>query len=529
VVEIRWDLNNGPLRPTWGLNCWGRALPSEHLPVSKRTYAKRLMALGLGITLGFLAICGSVLWGSRNQDREQAHQSAANVIATISSEVARNFELYDLSLQAVVEGMQIPELSQLSPKMRQLFLFDRAATAKDMGSIFVLDKTGTVVIDSRTLAPRAVNYAQSDFFKVHAQITNAGPYVSQPWVAPNGEYLIAISRRLSNSDGTFLGVVVGTLRLSYFHDMFRKLKLSDLDVLSLVREDGAIVMRSPFEIGLIGHDLSRSPIFQKVAAHPSGSFEDASRIDGVERLYVFQRVGSSPLIITYGLAIDTIYAEWRQEAWRIGLLMLVLCATNIALVIFLARALKRRSEAEYQLAIIATTDALTGLCNRRRLDELFDIEWRRALRTQSPVALLMIDADKFKEFNDQFGHLLGDAALAAIAQCIQSNTRRAGDISARYGGEEFAVLLPGTSTADAFDLAEQIRASVLTLRTDQQGRPDCTPTVSIGLASMVPRQGLQSRDLIKAADTALYEAKRKGRNRTEPVVRLADAERLVAA
>jgi hypothetical protein len=131
----------GRYDPTWGLNCWGRALPSNYLPVCKRTYAKRLIALGLSITLGFSAICGSVLWGSRNRDREQARQSAANVIATISSEIDRNLELYDLSLQAVGDGIKLPESSRISPELRQLLLFDRAATAKDMGSIFVLDKT----------------------------------------------------------------------------------------------------------------------------------------------------------------------------------------------------------------------------------------------------------------------------------------------------------------------------------------------------------------------------------------------------
>jgi diguanylate cyclase (GGDEF)-like protein len=147
------------------------------------------------------------------------------------------------------------------------------------------------------------------------------------------------------------------------------------------------------------------------------------------------------------------------------------------------------------------------------------VEWRRALRNQTPVALLMIDADHFKAYNDNFGHQAGDIALKAIAHCIASSARRASDIGARYGGEEFAVLLPDTSAAEAVQLAEQIRKSVIILRDDQQGRPDSTPTVSIGAASMIPRQGLQPRDLIKAADTALYAAKSNGRNRTEPALR----------
>ena len=225
---------------------------------------------------------------------------------------------------------------------------------------------------------------------------------------------------------------------------------------------------------MIGKNLAATPVFKRISAYPFGSFKDTAGIDGVERLYVFQRVAEHPLILTYGMSTDAIYADWHQKALSIGLLMLVLCAINLALVVFLTRALKSRSEAEYKLSIMATTDSLTGLCNRRRLDEVFDLEWRRAQRVQSTVALLMIDADNFKAYNDQFGHQAGDAALIAIARCIESNTQRAAEITARYGGEEFAVLLPGASLSDAVKMAERIRESVAILRADQQGRPDST-------------------------------------------------------
>jgi diguanylate cyclase (GGDEF)-like protein len=490
-------------------------LSLNHLSAPQKNYAKRLIAVGIAVTLGFSAILGFVLWESRSQEREQARQAAYNVIATMSSEIDRNLEIYDLSLQAVVDGMKLPELSKLTPELRQMLLFDRAATAKDMGSIFILNENGTVIVDSRTLTPRADSYAQSDFFLAQKDKLGAGPYLSRPWLAADGEYLIAISRRLSNPDGSFSGVVVGTLRLSYFEKMFSKVKLGDHDALILVREDGSMVMRSPLMGQMIGRNLAASSIFQKTTTYLSGSFEDVARIDGVKRMYVYQHVGEQPLTLCYGISLDSIYAAWRQKAWLIGSLMLVMCAINIALIVFLTRALRRRSEAEYQLSIVATTDGLTKLCNRGRLDEVFDIEWRRAQRIQDPIALLMIDADNFKNYNDQFGHQAGDAALLAIAHCIETNSRRATDICARYGGEEFAVLLPGTLVAEAVDLAEKIRASLLALRADQQGRPDSTPTVSIGAASIIPRQGLQPRDLIKAADTALYEAKCNGRNRTE--------------
>jgi diguanylate cyclase (GGDEF)-like protein len=236
------------------------------------------------------------------------------------------------------------------------------------------------------------------------------------------------------------------------------------------------------------------------------------------------------LHIVAGLAHETIYADWRREVWVIGSLNLALCVITMSLVVFLARALKRRTIAEHDRAIMATTDGLTGICNRQRFDELLENEWRRAQRTQTPIALLMIDADDFKAFNDKHGHQAGDAALAALAQCIAGGATRAADLAARYGGEEFSVLLPGESVEGALLVAEKIRATVLTLRDQQQGRPDISPTISVGVASIIPQIGLSARDLVKSADAALYKAKQQGRDCcvTASAVRLVQNANLAA-
>jgi diguanylate cyclase (GGDEF)-like protein len=495
-------------------------MPTRHLAAPQTSYANRLIVLGIIIiTAGFCAVFAAGLWESRDRDRERARLAASNVIASVSSEIERNLERYGLSLEAVVDGLKLPDIATIRPELRQHVLFDRAATAKDMGSIFVLDHEGTLIYDSRILAPMPEGHAGRDYFVVHRQNPRAGLYVSMPWHTINGHY-IAISRVLTDASGAFAGAVVGTMRLSYFETIFRELNLGARDTITLVRENGTMIMRAPLERDMIGRNLASSPVFARIVAHPSGSFEEIGRIDGVERLFVFKRVADYPLIVSYNLAIADIYAGWWRKVWQFGSLILALCAINLMLVVFLIRALKQRGEAQQQLAAMATTDGLTGLCNRRTLDSAFESEWKRAQRAAAPLALLMIDADSFKNYNDLFGHQTGDTALIAIAHCIQDSAQRATDICARYGGEEFAVLLPGLSTAEAAEHAETIRASVLTLRAQQQGRPDSTPTISIGVASMIPRVGLEPRDLIKAADAALYDAKRRGRNRTASTHRL---------
>jgi diguanylate cyclase (GGDEF)-like protein len=177
--------------------------------------------------------------------------------------------------------------------------------------------------------------------------------------------------------------------------------------------------------------------------------------------------------------------------------------------LFLAREIGRRAIAEEKLEELATTDALTGLKNRRKFDAVIDTEWRRAARQKTPLAVLMIDADHFKSYNDTFGHQAGDQVLIGIAICISDSVRRAGDCVARYGGEEFAVLLPGLSSVAAFVVAETIRLKVLQWSDD----PTVT-TVSIGIAGLTPSATMEWPVLLKAADEALYAAKANGRNQS---------------
>ena len=174
------------------------------------------------------------------------------------------------------------------------------------------------------------------------------------------------------------------------------------------------------------------------------------------------------------------------------------------------REIKHAYEQMEQLAI---SDGLTGIANRRRFDAVFDQEWRRGMRDREPLAIMMIDVDCFKLFNDLYGHLAGDDCLRRIAASIKGSVRRAGDLAARYGGEEFVVLMPGTNLAGALEVAEMVRLHVELLHLEHSRNPHQIVTISIGCWSIVPKHNVPAESLIEAADQGLYAAKQGGRNR----------------
>lgn len=481
---------------------------------TRRISPRWLLAAAAIVVIGFTVICGSVLMSMRRGDEKLAHQTLGNLASSIDADVARNVELYDLSLRNVVGNMTEPELVEISRPMRQLILFDHAATARHFGAIQVTDVAGNVTLDSSTLDPKPQNFADEEFFKVHKRDPLFGLYISKPMLH-QGSYGIVLSRRIAARDGTFLGIVAGFIRYTYFHEMVDRLQLEPNDVITVLRQDGVIVMRAPFDMDVIGRDVSKMRGVQKALAYFSGSYVGRASNDDIERLFVW-REGAHPLIVMVGRSTDVIFGQWRKEALQIGGAMAALGLIACALMLILAREMGKRGEMEDRMARLAMTDGLTGLANRRHFDVVLEKEWQRAQRARAPISLLMIDADHFKVFNDSFGHQAGDLVLCGIAWSIARHAKRASDCAARYGGEEFALILPGLSLVDAIELGEQIRVEVGHLERDGM----TTTTISVGAACLVPSSLTTSNDLISNADSALYAAKAHGRNQTWPVAPL---------
>ncbi|WP_170162387.1 sensor domain-containing diguanylate cyclase [Caldimonas tepidiphila] len=174
------------------------------------------------------------------------------------------------------------------------------------------------------------------------------------------------------------------------------------------------------------------------------------------------------------------------------------------------------ARANQQLSRLAAFDELTGLANRRHFDETLADEFKRAHRSATPLSVLMLDVDFFKQFNDSYGHTAGDACLRRVAMAIRHALRRPGDLPARWGGEEFAVLLPQTDAEGALAVAQLVRGALLSQSIEHRGSPLGCVTISVGVhCSMPSRGGPGPAGMMECADRALYAAKQRGRNRAE--------------
>lgn len=480
---------------------------------SSQTFIWSATGLGLFILLSsFVAIA----YDSYRSTMRINDQAAANIAALIDQDIARNLDLFDLSLQAVLDGVNNPEVLNQMPRLRQITLFDRSATARGLGALVALDQNGSIFLDSLSEKPRQGNFADREYFIVHRDSqTDIGLYLSLPFRArlQGGIWSISVSRRITRPDGSFGGIVSGTVKLDYFQQLFTRVALGSGGSISLFREDGTLLARNfADDDHQIGSNWQNRPVFARLQHQTRGSFVSDQSIDGQSRLFSFSRVGRFPLTVVVALPMSLVLEPWWSKTIVFSGIFAVMVGSVLLLVWMLEKELRRRAIAETAAAMLARTDGLTKLANRRAFEEGLSSEWLRATRYGHPMSLIMIDVDQFKLFNDTYGHRAGDHALTAIAEVIAQATRRPGDLAGRYGGEEFAILLPDTDRRGATEVAAAIHEGVNRLRIEHTASDHKIVTISAGVATAMLRPGTMAASLVDDADAALYRAKAQGRN-----------------
>lgn len=464
------------------------------------------------MSLGVMAISFVTLMAARDGAIAHAHETSRNVTAVLVSNIARTVDTSNNALLGLISALDKPAIQNMDPGLRHELLFDRTAAEYVIG-VGLTDDRGRLLDGCCSNALNS-DFSDRDYFKVHRESPDAGLYVSHIYQARtvSGSETIAVSRRINRPDGSFGGVVVVAIDASYFKRLLSNLNVGPRGVTAIVRTDGTLVARNPPFSPSRPVNFGASPTFPRMVNRDSGFYAAPSTADGILRLYTFQRVPGTPLIAVVAPAQGDVLASWRRLSWIVGIAASSVSLAFCAVVWLLAFALRDYAKAQVLLMQLTQIDSLTGLKNRRALDEVLDNEWGRLQRNDGCLSVLFVDADNFKQYNDRHGHAQGDVALKHLAACIDRHTCRRGDLAARYGGEEFVVVLPDTDERGAAQIAEAIRYEV------EHGPPSAPSaavppfTVSIGCATGRRSHPASLDELTNAADLALYVAKHNGRN-----------------
>jgi diguanylate cyclase (GGDEF)-like protein len=467
-------------------------------------------------------------WNVRHAQLSEKQTATSNMARALAQHAENAVKVADTVLLGVVERLETDGTGAASlARLRKLL---RAAELPMLHGVFVFDSDGRQLLNPQASGVSKVNGAVRDYFQYHREHPGGHPYIGQPVRSlSTGEWIITISHRIDHPDGSFAGVALAAVNLQHFKQFYDSFDIGAQGTIFLALDDGALLVRRAQDETTNRQNIADGPVFRHYRANgPVGTAMLTARADNIERLYSYRHVDGYPLLVAVALSKQEILANWRADTWRNGGALVLVVAALALLGCRLIRQLRIREKLTVQLreakqalearneslVALALHDGLTGLANRRQFDAVLSAEFSRALRGGTSLALVMIDVDYFKPYNDIYGHPGGDDCLRRISDAVGGARQRAGDLAARYGGEELAVLLPRTDLAGAMAVAEKMRAAVKDLHIAHAGNPAGIVTISAGVAAFAPtRGGRAAQDLLAAADEALYAAKSSGRDR----------------
>lgn len=413
------------------------------------------------------------------------------------------FKNIDLALSAVREVYLRTQSIAETDRFMDSLLLNKSL----IENIYLIDPQGRIAI-AHNQAFQGIDVRDRDYFTFHQQSSRDDLHIGSVEAGrTTGEYLFRVTRRISNADGSFAGVVLVALRPRAFSDYYRRLNVEAEGLTSLVGlDDNKIRARTPEP----GNDAWQMPLQgltrEVVEKQPSGHTRAKSRLDGIEREFVYRRVGGLPLAIVSAFSDRDVDQAVIGQIRPITIAACVAVLFSVVLASILTIVFRQRDE----MKRLVTVDVLTGLLSRRHFMVLAERELRRALRYKEELSVLMIDIDNFKSINDTYGHQAGDRVLQRLGEMLRSVLRDA-DFVGRMGGEEFAVILPQTPVLQSFEVAERIRRIVENTRIALTHGLPLNISISIGVCSLHdPETNIDT--LLARADQALYDAKRQGRN-----------------
>jgi diguanylate cyclase (GGDEF)-like protein len=492
------------------------------LDAGRRPLKVVMLALVLVTCLACVAVMAWSGYHSRALELSNASISASNTAHTLANQANSSFKMADTVLVSLVDKVEVEGWSAATMARLRALMMKHMADLPALQGLFIYDENGRWIVNSAGTQFDGRNNSDRAYFQYHKQHPGRGVHVGAPIIGrTSGVWIIPVSRRIDRPDGSFAGVALATIKIDFFRKVYEGLDIGSDGRILMTLDDGTLLLRVPFDTASIGRDTRANPLFRLRG-------RDAD-IDGATFIYTESRIGEYPARVAVLRSKDAALRPWRHSAILSYLALAVLIAGLLLLGRHVVRQIALRDRlqrdllttkalletANASLSSMAYVDGLTELFNRRYYEQTWEREHRRAFRNRASLAVLMIDVDHFKRYNDRYGHLAGDECLRTVAHAIQRGLRRSGDLAARYGGEEFVVLLPDTDLAGAREVADKIHANVATLGLQHEASPLGVVTISVGAYAAVPEQADDpDRAFGACADAALYRAKEAGRNCT---------------
>lgn len=483
------------------------------------------------------AVCISLIaisiWGVFNSLEYHMHDKEiemSNLSKTLSSSISATLTQADTVILAVKERLEVEGIGAENLKNVGEILKIQQKRLPQIHGFFIYDEQGRWLLNSNGIVPDGANNSDRDYFIYHRDHTDPNTFIGPSILSRStNEWIITVSRRINHPDGSFAGVTIATVYLKYFLSLYDDIDMGSNGIINLASSTGRIVVRKPFRDADVGANISNGQAFALLTPRiNSGTATIKSFVDSVERVISFRRIDGYPLVIITAFNKSEILADWRSESLASllvsSILLVIFSLLGYRLIKLMSQQIQAQKElqlsqitymeANKTLGILALEDGLTGLFNRRQFDFFINAEINRTRRKSDDTALIMLDVDFFKKYNDHYGHVQGDECLKAVSAIIKKNVTRTGDLAARYGGEEFAIVLPGTDYVGAFLIAEKIRIEVEQSSIKHSDSPIGVVTFSVGIGALSASKTGTPENLVDIADKALYIAKSSGRNRT---------------
>jgi diguanylate cyclase (GGDEF)-like protein len=485
-----------------------RESAERHALRGAATVANAVGAAMLVLALLVCLLLVLLLRADRRNAVQGVEQADLALSLTLEQSLVRNFDLYDAPLRVLQDNPDIIAAMENRTLPEKQQDFQRLAIAREVAGIYVVNEKGDTTLNMFSSSPWQLNRADRDYFKVQRDDAQRGLYVSMPFRArKSGLKVIALSRRLNHPDGSFAGVVLATIDLSYFEQIFSGMKTGRLSHLNLFRDDGVLLANYPDQRMQDGAWTGPTPNFIRMRQSRSGSFEAPASLDRTPRIYSFRHIGNLPLVFVSVHDLSDVLSGWRARATIVGVAGAVLAGLMLVLAGWLRSAMLKLAWLERLSVPHPLSDQLTHLPNGRCFEAQLALDVKQAQAAERPLTLMTIDVDHMKHYNRIYGHLAGDAVLVRLAAyCRALEGPGARQVAARWSSNRFVILMHDTDLREGCRLAWRLRHDLALARIAHKNSAYGVLTVSVGVATLAA--DMDGRALLAACDAALYQAKR---------------------